>query len=254
MISSLQSLRFIFAIMIFLHHFNVNGEGLFSAGGSCGVSFFMILSGFVMSAGYGDKVLSSSFNGKLFALKRLVRLYPLHLLCLLGFLVVHYFCLSVSQYAVLIPNVLLIQSWIPIKDFYFSGNAVSWCLSDMLFFYVMFPLLIRWMSECSRKCLIFAGILAMLFYVIVVFVIPESYCHPLLYIFPLLRLFDFIIGILLFKLYHAVQVGRWGGKLLLLSYTRKSMIELSIVVLLALMIVLHPYYLYATVMLLFGGL
>lgn len=39
MISSLQSLRFIFAIMIFIHHYTVNGEGLFDAGGTCGVSF-----------------------------------------------------------------------------------------------------------------------------------------------------------------------------------------------------------------------
>lgn len=41
MISSLQSLRFILAIMIFLHHYPVDGTGWFKAGGSCGVSFFM---------------------------------------------------------------------------------------------------------------------------------------------------------------------------------------------------------------------
>ena len=51
MIVSLQSWRFIFALMIFLHHFPVNGKGLFEAGGSCGVSFFLILSGFAMAAG-----------------------------------------------------------------------------------------------------------------------------------------------------------------------------------------------------------
>lgn len=35
MINTLQSLRFIFAI-IFLHHFAVNDVGLFEAEGSCG--------------------------------------------------------------------------------------------------------------------------------------------------------------------------------------------------------------------------
>ena len=79
MIGSLQSLRFIFAIMIFLHHFTGNGGvGLFEAGGSCGVSFFMILSGFVMSVGYFEKVQLPSFNYTSFIGKRLIRVYPLH--------------------------------------------------------------------------------------------------------------------------------------------------------------------------------
>ena len=43
MISLLQSLRFIFAIMIFLHHYPVDGTGWFKAGGSCGVLFFMAI-------------------------------------------------------------------------------------------------------------------------------------------------------------------------------------------------------------------
>ena len=38
---SLQSLRFIFAMMIFFHHVpDETGIGIFSAGGSCAVSFF----------------------------------------------------------------------------------------------------------------------------------------------------------------------------------------------------------------------
>lgn len=64
MIQSLQSLRFVFAIMIFLHH-----ASLFEAGGSCGVSFFMILSGFVMSVGYETKVQTASFSYKNFIAK-----------------------------------------------------------------------------------------------------------------------------------------------------------------------------------------
>lgn len=82
MIKSLQSLRFVFALMIFFHHFPVNGEGLFEAGGTCGVSFFLILSGFVMSAGYGDKVSRQDFNYHNFLIKRIIRLYPLHIICL----------------------------------------------------------------------------------------------------------------------------------------------------------------------------
>lgn len=127
MISTLQSLRFVFAIMIFLHHYSVNGCGLFDAGGTAGVSFFIILSGFVMSVGYCGKILKPEFSGKEFFFKRLIRLYPLHLLCLLGFVSLHIMHLDAVGILKLVPNALLIQSYIPIKGIYFSGNAVSWC-------------------------------------------------------------------------------------------------------------------------------
>lgn len=134
MISSLQSLRFIFAIMIFLHHYTINGEGVFFQRGPCGVSFFMILSGFVMAAGYSKKITESTFSYKAFILKRLIRLYPLHILCLVGFICIHISHLNLMGYIKLIPNILLLQSWIPKQSIYFSGNAVAWCLSDMIFF------------------------------------------------------------------------------------------------------------------------
>ena len=75
MVKSLQSLRFIFAIMIFLHHFVLNGKGLFEAGGTIGVSYFIILSGVVMSLGYYEKSQLASFSYKTFIKKRIIRLY-----------------------------------------------------------------------------------------------------------------------------------------------------------------------------------
>ena len=49
MIETLQALRFIFVLMIFMSHFTYRGICAFDAGGDCGVSFFFILSGFVLS-------------------------------------------------------------------------------------------------------------------------------------------------------------------------------------------------------------
>lgn len=62
MINSLQSLRFIFVLLIILHHFPVNGVGLFAAGGSCGVSFFFVLSGFVITMGICNKIKNNEFH------------------------------------------------------------------------------------------------------------------------------------------------------------------------------------------------
>lgn len=242
MIASLHSLRFVFAVMIFLHHYVVAGEGLFYAGGTCGVSFFMILSGFVMSAGYGSKVVSADFKFKDFYLKRLIRLYPLHLFCLLGFVVLRVSALSASGYIKLLPNLALLQSWIPMKGIYFSGNAVSWCLSDMLFFYAMFPLLSRFLNGCSGKQVATMALGILIAYVAIMFCLPEAYVHSMLYISPVFRLLDFIIGMLVYRLLCHISEKGYGANLVQqLSFTRKSAIELFAIAILVGCIVAVPY-------------
>ncbi|WP_290386780.1 acyltransferase family protein, partial [uncultured Muribaculum sp.] len=111
MIGSLQSLRGIFAIMIFLHHFPINGKGWFDAGGPCGVDFFLILSGFVLCVGYENKVLSSDFHYRHFIFKRLIRVYPLHIFCLLNWLIIQIIAtlLNFNVILKLIPNIVLLQ-------------------------------------------------------------------------------------------------------------------------------------------------
>ncbi len=240
MIGNLQSFRFLFAVMIFLHHYTINGEGLFPAGGSCGVSFFIILSGFVMSAGYADKVQLATFNYTTFIKKRLIRIYPLHLLCLLGFVVISFSPLTWKGYVLLIPNAFLLQSWIPWMPCYFSGNAVSWCLSDMLFFYLAFPFLLRWIKGSSKNTLLCVGLAVIALYITVLFLLPDKWCHPLLYISPLFRLMDFVIGILLYSLYIRMEHNGLGDKLRELSFSVKSAIEIVLALLLVALILFYP--------------
>lgn len=241
MIESLQSLRFVFAIMIFLHHFSVDGQGLFEAGGSCGVSFFLILSGFVMAAGYGQKVTELSFNYKSFLYNRLIRLYPLHLFCLLIFIILSFRHLSFGGYLNLMPNLFLLQSWIPIKSIYFSGNAVSWCLADMIFFYAMFPFLMKGYWKCNKRSLV--GILLGLFtlYVAVLAFLPEPYWHSILYISPLFRLIEFIIGLSLYQLFLHLQKTGFANRMNNWSFGYKTVLELSSVSFLTLHLILYPY-------------
>ena len=236
MIVSLQSLRFIFAVMIFLHHFTIDGEGLFYAGGPAGVSFFMILSGFVMSVGYGEKVQKSSFIYKTFLYKRLIRVYPLHLLCLFGVIFLSFSSLSLLECVKLLPNLMLLQSWIPLSSYYFSGNGVSWCLSCMLFFYIIFPFLIRGFQKCTNTTLWMLGLAIIIIYSFILYVLPNGGTHPLLYISPLFRVIDFILGILLYKLYCKLELVGIGQKLRNLPFSAKSVCELCIVLLLVAML------------------
>jgi len=241
MISSLQSWRFIFALMIFLHHFPANGKACFEAGGSCGVSFFLILSGFVMAAGYGEKILSPSFSLSTYVKRRWARIYPLHLLCLLAAVLLSIKSMTWQHLLMLVPNALLLQSWIPVKDVYFSGNAVSWCLSDLFFFYALFPLLGRFLFRKKLgRSVLFVILFVILYFVFFLF-IPEEKVHAFLYIFPVFRLLDFIIGMLLYAVYvHLKGVGI-SERLCNCSFGTKSVAEIFSVLLLSSCICAYPF-------------
>ncbi|KAA6341559.1 hypothetical protein EZS27_010629 [termite gut metagenome] len=156
MIKSLTSLRFIFAIMIFMHHYSRGeGTGAIFPEGFLGVTFFFILSGFVLSYSYWGKLSERKIHFWDFLKRRVIKLYPLHLLCLFVALVFSRFSLPIKT---IIPNMLLLQSWIPIQGYYFSGNAVSWCLSNEIFFYFIFPMLVVLFGKFSlRFGMLFAG-------------------------------------------------------------------------------------------------
>lgn len=209
MVYSLQSLRAVFALFIFFHHLD-----LFEAGGSCGVSFFLMLSGFAMTAGYGERVGMPDFSWKRYMLKRLIRVYPLHLITLVLAL---WICVFLSEEIHVLgwniaANVLLLQSWVPRYDYFFSGNAVAWCLSDLLFFYAVFPCLYRvgqWLGQYLRLSLVLALVL-LVGYIAFSFLLPEKYGNQLLYIHPLFRLIDFVLGMCCFQLYKLYSVRRFS--------------------------------------------
>ena len=191
MIEALQSLRFVFVIMIFMSHFAYRGIEPFDAGGDCGVAFFFILSGFVVSLGYGRQVSEGTFRYSRFIGRRIVKLYPLHLLCLAFFLVVS---ARAIDYRVLL-NLFLLQSWVPDIDVYFSCNSVSWFLSSLFFCYLVFPFVNK---HVSIKLAI--GIL--LLYVLVAYLTPYDEVNAILYVNPLVRFVDFYIGMVLYRFYE----------------------------------------------------
>ena len=201
MISSFQGLRFFNALLIFCHHKNSLGNPYLTAFGPCAVSFFFFLSGFSMSLGYYEKSLSPDFDYAGFMRKRIVRLYPLHLLCLFLYLGMN--GRSVIRGGVQIfsiaCNFFLVQSWIPKQGVYFSGNAVSWCLSDLMFFYAVFPLVVRLLRYRARA--VAFTVLYGLFYLLCLIFCPARYAHAVMYINPLCRFFDFYLGILLYRIY-----------------------------------------------------
>lgn len=187
MIKELSSLRGIFILFIFLHHMSV-----FPAGGGLGVVFFFVLGGFVITLGYHQKVLHPNFNYGSYLAKRAFKFYPLHWMCLLAVLPL---CFDSFSWLTFTFNAALLHSWVPIEDFYFSYNSLSWYLADTLFFTVVFPFLFRWITYSSKQSKWVLGIVIVLAYIILAMLIPENRKNAILYINPIVRLLDFLVGI-----------------------------------------------------------
>lgn len=187
--------------MIFCHHWGMDPYPHYMQLGAFPVSFFFILSGYCLSCGYGDRINNSVFVYSDYLKKRLLKLFPINTSLLILLIIVkilfdlknqHF---SIGDYILFIPDFLLIQSWIPMYNVYFSGNAVAWFLSDLLFFYVLFPILYKFLVKYNH----FAFIGSLLLYIITIHIIPDSLYHAFIYINPLFRIVDFIIGIWLFN-------------------------------------------------------
>ena len=203
MIKTLQSFRFVFVMLMVLSH--VIGKA-FDYGGECAVSYFFILSGFVLSLAYGRKISQDQFCPRRFLIQQFMKFYPLHLLTFLFMVVLDARLGVYYEWYRLLPNILLLQSWIPHDSFYFVANGSSWFLCDVMFFYAVFKPLYLFLNRQSCRRLLLMGAVLVLGYLVLAFSIPLSSVNSILYASPLTRLIDFIIGILLYRVY----VSSWG--------------------------------------------
>lgn len=203
MIKPLTSLRFFFAFCVFLSHLSYlktdeRYGDIFNrvlSEGFLGVSFFFILSGFILALNYREKFKNKTITLKKFYLARFARIYPLYFVTMLAAIPILY-----NSFNILIYNIFLVQSYIPDQKYYFSLNAPSWSISDEMFFYAMFPILVG----ISYKFKIFFKLLLSISFIILILILnkflPEKKIHYWIYISPFTRIFDFILGILLFDI------------------------------------------------------
>lgn len=188
-IKELTPLRFVLIMMIFFHH-SINYAG----GGSAAVAFFFVLSGFCMMLGYKDVVLREDFSYSNYLKRRITRIYPLHWITLFVVLLLFFIGGDAISLKKLALNGLLLQSWVPVSNVYFSYNDVSWYLSTGLFSMLLFPMLVWIGGKLVTKQKIIIGIVLLLVYFTFAISIPTTMRHALLYINPVARLFDFILG------------------------------------------------------------
>ena len=215
MIKPLTSLRFLFALMVygshlgFLEHSKSNiSSSIYNyilAEGSIGVSFFFILSGFILAYNYQDSILKKQKTKKSFYIARFARIYPLHILTFIISLKLSPISSNIQLwFSQAIANISLTQAFIPLESFYFSFNWPSWSISDEMFFYMVFPFLILLIPKIKDYGnFVIISIIALV--PLLTLIIPESYHLQIFYINPLLRIVDFIIGIYIYNIYKVIS-------------------------------------------------
>lgn len=226
---SLTGLRFIAALCVFAYHAwlpipslrLVNDDAVaygvydkVSQAGGLGVGFFFVLSGFILtwSARPGD-------TPKSFWRRRIVKIYPNYVVAWILAMVLFAAAYTPAWRSVL--NLFMLQVWIPDFDTNFSVNPPGWSLDTEAVFYACFPLLLAFATRIRPERLKYwiGGVVALVVLkaVAAYAFLPDTPAIPgestvsvsqywFGYILPPVRVFDFLLGILVAR---AVMTGRW---------------------------------------------
>ncbi|WP_165984144.1 acyltransferase [Streptomyces sp. YIM 98790] len=226
-LSSLTGLRFLAAFAVFFSHvyyvfWYVEEPGptftrAVLVAASAGVSFFFVLSGFVLTWSARPEDTAGAFWRR-----RFVKIYPNHVVAwaaALGLMVSAGTLVSAGQ---ALPNLFLIQSWLPDHNHDAAANGVSWSLSCEIFFYACFPLLMVLAQRLSTRQITAAVVVTAvgiwMIPTLAFALLPDSpsfpeisatlHQHWFVYAFPVARLLEFVLGMLLATL---VRRGRLGS-------------------------------------------
>lgn len=203
-LAALTSLRFVAAVMVVLAHFRytfwpAGSLGAFDDFGQV-VSFFFILSGFMLTYAYPDLKLN---DGGKFVLRRISRLWPLHAVMLgMTFLLIPKIAEQTMKlpdaWLILLANISMVQAWVPVQSYFFSFNIVTWYLSSLFGMILCFPLLIQGFSRNWPLKLAGAFLLTMTLLfcsqTLPLFTEKGLSGQGLTFISPLSRMFEFVLG------------------------------------------------------------
>jgi len=219
---SLQVLRAFGCIVVFLAHCGIDFHGIFV------VNMFFMISGFTLTYSGYDKAYLADIKGLgslRYALKRIVKMYPLYIICQLPVLVLDLLTLmrayspdAAGYFAEkIIASIFLVQAWSPNSEISLAFNGVAWYLSVTLFLYFSFPFLLRQIKKFRTvsSLIIFAVILyafqlglgflaaPLRAFLVAHAIIPDfwKFEYWFCYIFPLARMVDFGIGCCLAAIY-----------------------------------------------------
>ncbi|MGP3638589.1 acyltransferase family protein [Streptomyces sp. 24-1644] len=142
-LDSLTGLRFWAALVVVLYHLSrLTGKLPWISDitwyGRSGVTFFFVLSGFVLAWTYDGK----SVPTKIFLWRRFARIWPLLAVSVLTSVAVWRALGTDISFRGVAATLGLVNSWVPDRAYLVGGNPAAWSLSDEAWFYLIFPLLL----------------------------------------------------------------------------------------------------------------
>jgi peptidoglycan/LPS O-acetylase OafA/YrhL len=185
----------------------------FGQAGGLGVTFFFVLSGFVLTWSARD---TDTMTG--FWRRRFVKICPNYVVAWVLAMVA--FAGSSTPAPVAVSNLFMVQDWVPSYTTNFSVDQPSWSLGAEAVFYLSFPLLLAGLRRVAPRHLKYwiigtiAAVWATPAVAYALFpktpLIPGGYssvsAYWFSYVLPPVRIFDFVLGILVAL---AVRHGRW---------------------------------------------
>jgi peptidoglycan/LPS O-acetylase OafA/YrhL len=209
-------MRFFAALTVVLLHVGgefAKGPRLLTAEsyGYVGVTFFFLLSGFVLTWSYAHQPAGQ------FWWRRFARVWPAQfLMAIIAFTVLATQERIPSRLGQL-GNLLLLQAWSPKQQVYYGGNGVSWSLSAEMFFYLLFPLAIILLCRLGRRGLAVTATITVAVLVGAPLVgtaagVSTSTYSWLFFVFPPYRFGEFLLGMVVARalvLGLRVPVPRW---------------------------------------------
>lgn len=200
-ISQITFTRFLAAMAIVVSHFNkdlflykIDYISNIFLKANVGVSYFFILSGFIMIVAYHKKDKIEYFD---YYKNRFARIYPLYVLGLLLYLITRYSNFSIYKGFLYL---LGLQSWIPGEAMIL--NFPGWSISVEFLFYLIFPLLYNhFYSKGNKSIWVISAIIWVLTQAFSSLYIESSYykgphteSYELLHYFPLMHINEFLVG------------------------------------------------------------
>ncbi|SDD95738.1 Peptidoglycan/LPS O-acetylase OafA/YrhL, contains acyltransferase and SGNH-hydrolase domains [Bradyrhizobium brasilense] len=216
-IDTLTALRaFAAAALVYYHQQGVFIPVSYNGAYALGVSFFFVLSGFILCLNYG--ALRSPRTVGRFMLARFARLYPVHLFTfvLFGLAFAPDIFFNPDYRGPLLTNAVLLHSWVPVFGYVYAMNPVSWSISDEFFFYLIFPFAssarsLSWIVVGALAATIVALLVAEHFDASIADMTakPWEYSPVELALHsPIMRVAEFITGIWFARLYSAGTLSR----------------------------------------------
>ena len=222
-IQSIQSLRGLSIIVIFIGH-----TGMLFNWAELGVSVFFAMSGLLMMYNReGDNESSSLANNIQFSLRRVAKLYKLHISTMCVAIVMYILSfgghLSKGDWLSLglktSLNITLLQTWFPHSSINQSLNGVAWYLSVTAFLYFTFPWIKEKIDKASIKKTVVLLMTVALVEIIVTYLVlrvvgVDSPVYTWIrYYFPVFRMVDFYAGCVLFKISSNVKNIEKGSRI-----------------------------------------